>query len=89
MQHLSICIAVTFIQGIWDAALGRPAQPDFQPSQGNRRRVEAYDALIELAQMRAESAGSVDARRDALHLITRLDERCKREIRRREEQARP
>ena len=80
---------MTFIQSIWDAALGRPAQPEFQPSQGNRRRVEIYDALIERAQMRAESAGRVEDRRDALYLITRLDARCKREIRRREEQARP
>ena len=51
--------------------------------------MEIYDALIEQAQMRAESAGRVEDRRDALYLITRLDARCKREIRRREEQARP
>ncbi|MFC5499940.1 hypothetical protein ACFPOE_20525 [Caenimonas terrae] len=80
---------MTFIRSIWDAALGRPARPDFQPSQGNRRRVEIYDALIERAQARAEATGSVDDRLKALHLISRLDARCKREIRRREDQTRP
>jgi hypothetical protein len=82
-------MAVTFIRSIWDAALGRSGQTDFQPSQGNRRRVEIYDALIEQAQARADSVGSVDERLQALHLISRLDARCKREIRRREDQTRP
>lgn len=62
--------------------------PDFQPSQGNKRRFEIYDALIQQAQVRAEKAGTVEARRAHLKLIVRLDARCKREVQRREDQAR-
>lgn len=77
------------IRSLWNATLGRPGPPDFQPSQGNRRRVEIYDGLIELAQIRAESARCVEERRAALRLVVRLDARCKREVRRREDQTRP
>ena len=80
---------MTFISSLLDAALGRTGQADFQPSQGNRRRVEIYDGLIEMVQARAESAGGVEDRRAALQLIARLDARCKREVLRRERQARP
>ncbi|MDB5945007.1 MAG: hypothetical protein JWQ33_33 [Ramlibacter sp.] len=76
------------LQRLWDAALGRADQPDFQPSQGNKRRIEIYDALISKAQQRAEEAGTVAARRAHLELIIRLDARCKREVLRREDQAR-
>ena len=76
------------IQGLWQATLGSSEPPDFQPSQGNRRRIEIYDALIAKAQMRAEAAGTVAARREHLDLIIRLDARCKREVQRREDQAR-
>ena len=76
------------LQGLWQATLGRPEQADFQPSQGNKRRIEFYDALIAKAQMRAEAAGTVTARREHLDLIIRLDARCKREVQRREDQAR-
>lgn len=82
-------MTVTFIRSLWDAALGRPGPPDFQPSQGNRRRMEIYDGLIELAQIRADKATCVEDRRAALQLIVRLDARCKREVQRREDQTRP
>lgn len=62
--------------------------PDFQPSQGNKRRVEIYDTLIQHAQIRAENAGTVEGRRAHLKLIVRLDARCKREVQRREDQTR-
>lgn len=77
------------LQSLWNAATGHHAQPDFQPSQGNRRRIEIYDALIHMAQLRAETAGTVAERRAHLQLIVRLDARCKREVRRREDQTRP
>ena len=80
---------MAFISSLVDAALGRRGDPDFQPSQGNRRRVEIYDRLIELVQIRAEATDDVDKRRAALQLIIRLDARCKREVLRREQQARP
>ena len=80
---------MTFISSLWGGALGQPDQSDFQPSQGNRRRVEIYDGLIELVQARAESAGGIEDRRTALQLIARLDARCKREVLRRERQTRP
>ena len=70
------------------AAFGRPRQRDFQPSQGNRRRVEIYDELILLAQMRAEKSETIESRREHLQLIARLDARCKREVQRREDAAR-
>ena len=76
------------LQRLWNAAIGRTGQEDFQPSQGNKRRIEIYDALINKAQQRAEEAGTVAARRAHLELIIRLDARCKREVLRREEQAR-
>jgi hypothetical protein len=79
---------VVTLQRLWNAALGRTGEDDFQPSQGNKRRIEIYDALINKAQQRAEEAGTVAARRAHLELIIRLDERCKREVLRREEQAR-
>jgi hypothetical protein len=79
---------LTFISSLLDAALGRPGHPDFQPSLGNRRRVEIYDHLIELAQARADSAADPAQRRAAVRLISRLDARCKREVLRREQQAR-
>ena len=79
---------VVTIQRLWNAALGLTGEEDFQPSQGNKRRIEIYDALINKAQQRAEEAGTVAARRAHLDLIIRLDQRCKREVLRREEQAR-
>jgi hypothetical protein len=87
--HSRTAAIVTLIRNLWDAALGRPAPADFQPSHGNRRRVEIYDAFIEQAQARAEAAASGEERLNALKLIARLDARCKREVRRRELQTRP
>lgn len=93
-RFLSCCASphyysrVVTLHGLWNAALGRLAPDDFQPSQGNKRRIEIYDALINKAQQRAEEAGTVAARRAHLELVIRLDERCKREVLRREEQAR-
>lgn len=78
---------VTF-QRLWRAALGEREQTDFQSSQGNKRRIEIYDALISMAQQRGEEAGTKAARREHLDLIIRLDARCKREVLRREAQAR-
>ena len=77
------------LQSLWNAATGHREQPDFQPSQGNRRRIEIYDGLIHMAQCRAEAAGTVAERRTHLQLIARLDARCKREVQRRENQSRP
>lgn len=77
------------LQDLWNSTIGRYQTEDFQPSQGNKRRVEIYDALIYKAQERADQAQTVAARRDAIKLIARLDARCMREVQRREDQARP
>lgn len=79
---------MTIFQSLWNSSLSRSESDDFQPSQGNKRRVEVYDALIFQAQQRADQAESVLQRREAIKLIARLDARCMREVQRREEQAR-
>jgi len=80
---------VDYLSDKWQTALGRAPKLAFQPTQGNRRRIEIYDALIDKAQLRAELAGTVAARRVHLQLIARLDARCRREVRRREDESRP
>ena len=75
-------------QSLWNSTFPSLESDDFQPSQGNKRRVEIYDALIYQAQARADQAQSVSQRRDAIKLIARLDARCMREVQRREEQTR-
>lgn len=80
---------MSLLHNLWQAATGQTLPPDFQPSQGNKRRVEVYDALIYKAQLRADAADTVEVRRAHLQLIIRLDARCKREVRRREDQTRP
>lgn len=75
-------------QSLWSSNLPRFDSEDFQPSQGNKRRVEIYDALIFQAQARADQAETVTQRLAAIKLIARLDARCMREVQRREEQAR-
>jgi hypothetical protein len=79
---------MSLIRNFVDFAFERSTQADFQPSQGNRRRIEIYDELIRQAQVRAEKAPTVQSRRAHLQLIIRLDERCKREVRRREDSTR-
>lgn len=75
------------LKELWNATIGRDG-PDFQPSHGNKKRLEIYDALILQAQVRADRAETVEARRAHLQLIVRLDARCKREVQRREDQTR-
>lgn len=74
---------------LWNSNLSPLDGEDFQPSQGNKRRVEIYDALIVQAQARADQAESVAQRLAAIKLMARLDARCMREVRRREDQTRP
>ena len=75
-------------QSLWSSNLPLLDSEDFQPSQGNKRRVEIYDALIFQAQARADQAESVSQRLEAIKLMARLDARCMREVQRREDQTR-
>lgn len=75
-------------QSLWSSKLPPLDSEDFQPSHGNKRRVEIYDALIFQAQARADQAETVSQRLEAIKLMARLDARCMREVQRREDQTR-
>lgn len=73
---------------IWPGAVASSDQAEFEPSQGNKRRIEAYDGLIRQAEARADAQAAPADRVAHLKLISRLEARCKREVERREDEVR-